>query len=312
MRVILLSPRWRSGLVRPRAREGITILEVLVALVAIVCVAGVLLVVIARHRELAQRVQCKNNLKVIGEAMRAYHDASAGDDKLKRLPPSQIAEDHATWAVLLAPHLSKEHALAQWDPLLPYVEQKEESRQARLVFFFCPTRERADTLSILGDQGRGTKHLPGGLGDYACVAGDGSIKDWTGPEANGALVGAIGLEFKEGKLLRWGSATNYASITRGEAYTILIGEKHVPPDGAGDAAFGDGSFYNGANPASFARVAGPGFPLAPSIAAPFNRNFGSAHNAMCNFLNADGSVRTMPVTTDAAILGELSHREVEP
>ena len=32
---------------------------------------------------------------------------------------------------------------------------------------------------------------------------------------------------------------------RGRSYTLLVGEKHVPPENQGDAALGDGAFYNG-------------------------------------------------------------------
>jgi hypothetical protein len=82
----------------------------------------------------------------------------------------------------------------------------------------------------------------------------------------------------------------------------------VPLDHEGDAAFGDGSFYNGQHPASFSRVAGPGFPIAPSPNAPFNKNFGSAHNGICNFLLADSSRRALAINTSEHVLGEMARR----
>ena len=83
-------------------RRGITVLEILVVLAIAVFALGLMVVLIARHRENAQRMQCKNNLRLIGQAFQAYHDASSADKALKRLPPSHIAEGYATWAVLLA------------------------------------------------------------------------------------------------------------------------------------------------------------------------------------------------------------------
>ena len=262
--------------------------------------------VIARHRENAQREHCKDNLRQIGQAIQAYHVASAADEALQRLPPSRIAEGYATWAVLLTPHLIKEHPLHKWDRQLSYFAQLEEVREARLILFFCPTRIRDDTLSQAGDLDAAKKHVPGALGDYASVAGD-NAEDWTGPKANGALMIADDVERKDDLILRWQSRTSYNSLARGTAYTLLVGEKHVAPEHVADAAFGDGSLYNGQNPASFSRIAGPGFTIA-DIDAPFNKNFGSYHNGVCHFLNADSSVRALTPTISESVLGQLARR----
>jgi prepilin-type processing-associated H-X9-DG protein len=42
--------------------------------------------------------------------------------------------------------------------------------------------------------------------------------------------------------------------------------------------------------------------------APFQRNFGSYHNGVCNFLMADTSVRTMTIDTSEFVLGEMARR----
>jgi hypothetical protein len=285
-------------------RRGITVLEVLVGLALAVCAVGLTVVLIARHRENAQKMQCRNNLRVIGQAFHAYHDASSADKALKRLPPARIADGYATWAVLLAPYLLKESPLHQWDTQRSYFAQKDEVREARLVMYFCPTRVRADTLSHAGDVDPANKHFPGALGDYACVAGD-QENDWTGPNANGALIVAEVLERKDDRILKWQSQTSLKSLSRGTAHTLLVGEKHVPIDHLGNAEFGDGSLYNGQNSASFSRIAGPGFPLADALDAPFNKNFGSYHIGSPNFLMADTSV--LSITSDF-VLGQLARR----
>src|ERR1019366_197101 len=118
----------------------------------------------------------------IGLAIQAYHNASSANETLQRLPPSRIADGYATWTVLLAPHLIKEHPSHKWDPQLSYSAQPQEVREARLILFFCPTRIREDTLSHAGDLDTVKKHVPGALGDYGCVASDGE-DDWTGPTA---------------------------------------------------------------------------------------------------------------------------------
>lgn len=289
-------------------RRGLTRLEILAALIATLFVAGLALMLLSRVREAAQREQCKNNLKLIGEAFRQYHDAPAEGQGLKRLPPSRIADGYATWAVLLAPHLTKDSPLLEWDPQLSYFDQKDAPRQAPLIQFVCPARNRSDLLSSAGDLDKADKLFPGALGDYANVAGD-DANDWTGPNANGALVIADVLERKDGRIVKWQSRTNYDSLIRGQSHTLLVGEKHVQPIHLGDAEFGDGSLYNGDKPANFSRIAGPGFPLARSMDDPFNKNFGSWHKGVCNFLLADGSVNTMANDVSETVLGKLARRD---
>ncbi|MBI3822207.1 MAG: DUF1559 domain-containing protein [Planctomycetes bacterium] len=288
-------------------RRGITALEVLIVLVICIVGAGLVVMLIARTREKAQNVQCRNNLRQIGKAFHAYHDNSSADENLRVLPPSRIAEGYATWAVLLAPHLTKESPLLQWEQQRSYFAQQQDVREARLIAYFCPTRLRSDTLSQAGDADHG--HFPGGVGDYASVAGDGSAgHDWTGPYANGPLVFATVVDRQDERILKWRSRTGLASLKRGTQQTLLVGEKHVPVGHHGDAAFGDGSLYNGANPASFARIAGPGYPLAPAIDAPFNNNFGSCHRGICHFLMADASFKAFANDVDPAVLGKLARR----
>ena len=288
-------------------RYAITRIEILVVVVVASFAVGVVAMILARHRDNAQRAQCVNNLRKIGQAVHAYHDASSADKDLRTLPPSRLADGFATWAVLLAPYLQNEHPLNHWELEKSYFAQSDEVRQARLIVFFCPARQRADTLSQAGDVDAAGQNIPGALGDYASVAAD-NKKNWTGPDANGALVIAEVLERKDDQIVKWQGRTSLASLIRGESYTMLIGEKYVAADHMGDAAFGDGSLYNGAHPASFSRIAGPGYPLADAIDVPFNNNFGSWHRGICNFLMADTSVRPMANDTSEKVLGELARR----
>ncbi len=285
-------------------RNGLSRLEILVALVVALFAAGLIAMLVARVREASLREQCKNNLKMLGGAFHQYHDKN-----LKRLPPSRIADGYATWAVLLAPYLTKDNPLLGWDQQTTYFDQKDEVRQAVLIQFICPARRRDDMLSESGDFDKAGKHIPGAVGDYGDVAGDGSKDhDWTGPNANGALVIADVLQRNGDRIVKWESRTSFESLTRGQSYTLLLGEKHALPDHLGDAEFGDGSLYNGARPANFSRIAGPGYPLAKAIDEPFNNNFGSWHNGICSFLMADGTVRSMANDVSDLVLGQLARR----
>ncbi len=290
-------------------RPALTKLDVLIAGVVVLLVLGFLTMLITRHRESAVRMECTNNLRVIGQAIHAYHDLSSADKKLKYLPPSRIDDGFATWPVLIAPHFLKEHPLLAWERDKSYLAQTDEVRQARVFAYFCPARRRSEFLSRAGDVDANAKHFPGGLGDYGAVAGDGSADhDWTGKDANGAIVPAIHQKRDGARITFWDSQTGLDSLTRGQSYTLLVGEKHVSPDALGDAGQGDGSIYNGARPASFSRIAGPGFPIAQVLDEPGNKTFGSVHQRVCNFLFADGSVQPMSIHTSETVLGQLARR----
>ena len=131
-----------------------------------------------------------------------------------------------------------------------------------------------------------------------CIYGAGAIGGWIGLRLAGAGCRV--------SVVARGATLD--ALKRGQALTILVGEKHVPKGAFGQTAEGDGSLYNGRHPASFSRVAGPGFSLADSMDAPFNKNFGSSHNGVCNFLMADGSFRAMSNNTADFVLGEMSRR----
>lgn len=275
-----------------RHRPGFSRLDLVVVVLLGVTLLGFILVFLPRQRARGLRVQCMNNLKQIGEGIHAFHMEH------DVLPPARIADGYATWAVLLAPHVGKDHALKHWDVTKPFVDQEEPTRRAALLQFFCPARDRPRALGA-----------DGALGDYAGVAGNGDPQhDWTGPNANGPLVLGEVLDKQQDRIKKWRGRVSFQSLKRGLGYTLVVGEKHVRADHFGDAAHGDGSLYDGRHPASFSRIAGPGFPLAASPQAPVNSNFGSAHAGVCQFLVADGSVRTLANAANPEVLGELTTR----
>src|SRR5262245_14085 len=306
-------------------RRGLSILEVLVLLVLALIAVGLLLMFLQRLRNSADQAQCAHNLKVLGEAIHHFEGTpenmkvlgvkGPGRGKSHQfLPASRISDGYATWAVMIAPYVSAESPLAGWDQTRRYADQPAEVRERWLPEFFCPARYRESKLSRFGDVSKGQDperdNVAGALGDYASAAGDGDPRhDWTGAEANGALIIGEVLQEKDGVILAWRSRTSLASLKRGVSYTVLLGEKHVPPDGFGSTQFGDGSLYNGGQPASFSRIGGPGYGLALYPTARYNTNFGSCHPGVCNFLMADNSIRTMAVSVSEQVLGQLIVRD---
>jgi hypothetical protein len=319
-------------------RGGFGRVELVVVVFIVVVVGGLVMVLVPRLRERANRLHCENNLRQIGMAIHLFRDNANPPS----LPSARIADYYATWAVQIVPFLGgpQTEPLQEWDLSRPYTDQPEAARKAQLTVYACPSRRSPPGLSVSGDLADNNlpngRHFPGALSDYACAAGDGDPRfPWTGPEANGTII--LGEVLEKGPddiIKRWRSRTDLAIqeegdksatvhvgkatgkggplqkliLERGTSQTILIGEKHVRPEDFGKAEQGDGSAYNGGRPASFSRIAGPGHGLAQSIYDPIDLKFpifGSYHPGICLFLMADGSVRPMRTDVKGELLGRM-------
>jgi prepilin-type N-terminal cleavage/methylation domain-containing protein len=156
----------------PRRRVGFTLVEVLVVLSILSLLVGLLLPAVQRAREAAYRIACANNLKQIALAMHLYHDT------FNTLPPTYVAEQGPTWAVLILPYLEQDNLFRQWDMSRTYYQQPDTARLPSVPVYFCPTRRRPSTPplasvsgDIPGDGPANAANVPGALGDYAANLG---------------------------------------------------------------------------------------------------------------------------------------------
>jgi hypothetical protein len=279
--------------------------DLLVIVIVALTLLGILVVAIPRTHEDSNRVQCGFNLKRLGDGIRRF------SDRIGSLPPSRIAPAYATWAVLIVPdvfHL-KDSPLKGWDLQQSFYAQPAEVRQMQVATYFCPARRHPPQNSIAGDVPGGKEGgelYSGALGDYAAVAGNGVAQPWDGEDANGPLVQGEVLRREGDRILKWRSQTSFKLLAKRESYVALLGEKHVPRGQFGEVRAGDGSLYNGEFPGSFSRIGGPGFGLARSPDAPYNRNFGSYHLDVCQFLMADGAVKPLTPALEETVLGRLT------
>src|SRR5262245_18968393 len=100
-------------------RPGFSRLDLIVFLLLGFTALGLLLVFLPRQRSHGQRLQCQNNLRRLGEEIQSYHK------ERDALPPARIADGYATWAVLLAPHVTREHPLHRWEVPQRFADQDE-------------------------------------------------------------------------------------------------------------------------------------------------------------------------------------------
>jgi prepilin-type processing-associated H-X9-DG protein/prepilin-type N-terminal cleavage/methylation domain-containing protein len=290
-----------------KARAGLTLIEVVVVLAILAVVMAFLWSAVQMARETASRVQCANNLKQIGLACHAYHDAVGS------LPPGYRAHCHLNalatspgwgWAAYLLPHLEQQTLFQHIDLRLPIENPVNTARETRLPVYLCPSDPGVPPLFAITDSSGNTLTQAAPI-SYAACLGSGELDEVPGP--------------KEGAMYR-NSHIRLADITDGTSSTILIGERAwshamAPWAGAIDQAVLLGGPLNPWRTSSLAAYPSANFPLvqANSINNTADSDgalddFYSQHPGGANILFADGSVHFLHQQINSAVLLALSTR----
>lgn len=320
----------------PRKPRGFTLIEVLIVLVILIVLIALLLPAVQRVREAASRVQCANHLKQIGVAFTLHHDH-------RRLLPDG-GHNHLTARGLSngAPLATPRQPWGWAYQILPYLEQTNawtlpndlDAAGFVLRLYYCPSRR--DPIALYSPRGTG---LGPGLRGHIDYAGNGGIGRGLlpGQTTPGNLVyphippdATRSYPHETGAVVPpFPAPLGIKDIKDGSSHVILVGERNYNlahlnvTDGLADENDGyvDGYdwdvirwAYNlpAPNPPCVQRDGVP----APDrwVANAFiqcnygDRRFGSSHLAGCQFVFADGAVKTLSWDVPLLTFQRLCHR----
>lgn len=311
-------------------RGGFTLIELLVVIAIVGVLIALLLPAVQQARAAARVTECRSHLRQLALATHNFHDTFLVFPPASLKPrPGDAAEftcggTEPSWPIRLLPYVERSAQFADWNLSRPFETHSSQVRSRSVPLYLCPSR-RGSGQAVASDQTvtftmpcgcTGTTTMPGGATiDFGANLGDpspgltGSASDlyWGG---NGTGVMIVSRpDCRSGQPVNWVDPIRVRDITDGMSQTFLFGEMHIPRGHTNATPF-NGPAYNGNHFASFARIAGPGFPLLSpdreDELASFH--FGSWHHGFVQFALADGSVRSISNSISTSLLGRLAHR----
>jgi len=241
-------------------RSAFTLVELLVVIAIIAVLVALLVTAIQKARAAAARAHCANNLKQIGLAAHAYHDANNKFPPAVLMPYADEDDDESTggaslpfgpnWAVFVLPYLEQEAVFAKaniaatypgtnnLDDFATYNLSWRSVRDVTVATFLCPSDSGQDMPFTSGTGSPPEKEWA--RGNYACNGGTADMNHHINGDP--ALIEPP----DQGKFSkRPPMAINYgcqlANITDGTSNTFLFHEVRVgqrPEDLRGTWALG--------------------------------------------------------------------------
>ncbi len=316
-------------------RAAFSLIELLVVIAIMAILMALLLPAVQQARAAARRTHCRNNLKQFGIALHAFHDT------YRAMPPARLilnvprpsdptqpmpGLDEPSWLVWILPFVEQGALAAQWDLFAPYAAQPAAARAQPLAVFLCPERHSVSTAVTTGETieitlpcgcPAGTQTIPGGAvagyvanhGDLSPGAAGLETDFYWGGQGTGLIVSSRPKQ-TDGVIGRdWIDRVRMSDVTDGLTNTFLVGEPHIPRGELTKSPY-NGPAYFGRHLVHFARVAGPGVPMAhgPDDQRGTVYSFGSPHDGVVHFTMGDGSVRGVSTSISSRLAGRLAHR----
>jgi len=276
---------------RPRGR-GFTLIELLVVIAIIAILIGLLLPAVQKVREAASRSRCQNNLKQIGIALHACHDAMGafpgggsnalpyGGGTATGSPPPYNSSQSGSWAFQILPY-------AEQDTVYKSININQVTGTP-IPIYFCPSRRSPSTYSNNANEA-GMDYYGNGL----------TQNNSSSPCGNTSVVyQGVFRPYCVGRI-------TLTSIPDGTSNTIMVGEKNVALkalnagtansdkksyswgwDGGGSGNW-DNSTSTGGSPTNIADLP------TSNPASDGTHYYGSSHTGLSLMLFGDGTVRAV-------------------
>ena len=282
---------------RRAGRMGFTLIELLVVIAIIAILIGLLLPAVQKVREAAARMKCSNNLKQIGIALHAYHDARG------TLPRAGELRNELSWHVYVLPYIEQDNLYKAFNRAAGAYTMTGKNNPhglTKLNVYTCPSSPR-DRMGTAAPHNVNTPDLVGGqppyVPHYYAIHGPkgtnpatGAAYPWVNTGSHGGFASSGFFERDTTTGVEEDSGRRLTDATDGTSNTLMVGEL------SWENAVTGTRYRSWVRGCDTAPVCAGAKNVVNAINTPSIANFndiamGSMHTGGANFCMGDGSVR---------------------